>query len=159
MATIWRNSVYFPHLNEEKSAEKYTRVYKRPYVNFTLFVDTTYQINITIIFIFLDNKCYGIAPEEREECGYYGIQRDECENDNGCCFDHTVPNVAWCFKGKEPAVPGEATVPPAEAGEATEPPTEAEEGTESPGEEEEGTESPGEEGTESPGEEEEGAAA
>ncbi|XP_078348304.1 uncharacterized protein LOC144633310 isoform X2 [Oculina patagonica] len=86
--------------------------------------DTDFGFETKWCFYPTDNKCYGIAAEEREECGYYGIQREECENDNGCCFDHTVPNVPWCFKGKEPAVPGEATVPPAEAGEATEPPTE-----------------------------------
>ena len=28
------------------------------------------------------------------------IQRDECEKDRGCCFDHTVEGVAWCFHGR-----------------------------------------------------------
>jgi len=40
---------------------------------------------------------------EREDCGYFGIQREECENEQGCCFDHTVPNVPWCFKGNKAA--------------------------------------------------------
>ena len=59
-------------------------------------------VHISTSVNFSDNKCYGIDPVEREDCGHSGIQREECENDRGCCFDHTVPNVPWCFKGTEP---------------------------------------------------------
>ena len=52
--------------------------------------------------LFAGNKCYGIDPFAREDCGYYGIQRDECENDKGCCYDSSVQDVPWCFKGAEP---------------------------------------------------------
>lgn len=93
-----------------------------------------------------DNKCYGIVPEEREDCGYFGIQREECEEDRGCCFDHTVPNVPWCFKGREPselsAGPTETTESPVEPVEGTESPVVPTGGTESPPEPTEVTESP-----------------
>lgn len=75
-----------------------------------------------IFLLFLaDNKCYGIKPEEREECGYFGIQRYECEVDNDCCWvESTVPYVPWCFKGKLPQ-----TAPPtAPSNETTVEPTE-----------------------------------
>ncbi|KAL9981792.1 hypothetical protein ACROYT_G010543 [Oculina patagonica] len=48
-----------------------------------------------------DNKCYGIQPNQREDCGYFGISREECEKTKGCCFDHTVPIVPHCFKGRK----------------------------------------------------------
>lgn len=52
-------------------------------------------------FLFLaDNKCYGIKPVDRKECGYYGIQRDECETVRDCCFvESMVSGTPWCFKG------------------------------------------------------------
>ncbi|KAK2552819.1 Poly(U)-specific endoribonuclease [Acropora cervicornis] len=46
-----------------------------------------------------DHKCYGIPPSKRQECGYLGIQREQCEIGRDCCFDHSVPNVPFCFKG------------------------------------------------------------
>lgn len=48
----------------------------------------------------LGHKCYGILPDKRKDCGYFGIQRDECEKDRGCCFDHTVEGASWCFTGR-----------------------------------------------------------
>lgn len=50
-------------------------------------------------FHFTGSKCYDIAPENRKDCGYFGIGRDECEKERDCCFDHTVQNVPWCFFG------------------------------------------------------------
>lgn len=38
-----------------------------------------------------------VAPSERQECGHYGITRDECLS-KSCCWDPTVPNAKWCFK-------------------------------------------------------------
>lgn len=76
-----------------------------------------------IFFLFLaDNKCYGIKPEDREECGYFGIQRYECEVVNDCCWvESTVPYVPWCFKGRK--LPKKAP-PTAPANETTVEPTE-----------------------------------
>lgn len=79
-----------------------------------------------IFFLFLaDNKCYGITPEEREECGYFGIQRYECEVVNDCCWvESTVPNVPWCFEGKLPTAAPTAPPPKAPSNETTVEPTE-----------------------------------
>ena len=38
-----------------------------------------------------------VAPSEREECGYFGITKEECL-DKPCCWDDTVPDAKWCFK-------------------------------------------------------------
>ena len=71
-----------------------------------------FYINISFFFLhYPDDKCYGIVPEERKDCGYNGIQREQCENELRCCFDHTVPGVPWCFKGNE-----ELTEEPTEEG-------------------------------------------
>ena len=37
-----------------------------------------------------------MAPSERQECGYYGITKEECLNKT-CCWDDTVENTKWCF--------------------------------------------------------------
>ena len=58
------------------------------------------------------HKCYGIPSEKREDCGYFGIQRDECEKDRGCCFDHTVQGVPWCFRGRPLPPPQGSGAPP-----------------------------------------------
>ena len=83
------------------------------------------------MFHYSDDKCYGIVPKERKDCGYFGIQREECEMIERCCFDHTVPNVPWCFKGAE-ATTAAPTEEPTE--EASQEPTEepAEGSTEEP---------------------------
>ena len=57
----------------------------------------TAQLYLCIYFV-LENKCEEILPDQREDCGYYGIKREECEDERGCCFDDTVPDVPWCFK-------------------------------------------------------------
>ncbi|XP_044169289.1 poly(U)-specific endoribonuclease-B-like isoform X2 [Acropora millepora] len=45
------------------------------------------------------HKCYGIPPSKRQDCGYVGIKRPECENKNDCCFDDSTPGVPVCYKG------------------------------------------------------------
>ena len=41
-----------------------------------------------------------LSRELREECGYYGINKEECE-ENGCCWkiDDDDSVVPWCFHG------------------------------------------------------------
>ena len=41
-----------------------------------------------------------IEKDKRVECGYSGIDKEECE-DRGCCFKAEEENsvVPWCFKG------------------------------------------------------------
>lgn len=77
--------------------------------------------NLVFSLFLADNKCYGIKPEERQDCGYFGIKRYECEVENDCCWvESTVPNVPWCFEGKLPtkapatAPSNETTVEPTE---------------------------------------------
>lgn len=45
----------------------------------------------------LANPCGGIDPKQRNNCGYFGIKRDECVNYRHCCWDDTVKDVPWCF--------------------------------------------------------------
>lgn len=77
--------------------------------------------NLVFLLFLADNKCYGIKPEERLDCGYFGIKRYECEVENDCCWvESTVPNVPWCFEGTLPqkapptAPSNETTVEPTE---------------------------------------------
>ena len=37
-----------------------------------------------------------VEAEDRNDCGWIGIDDTTCEN-RGCCYDETVPDVAWCF--------------------------------------------------------------
>lgn len=39
----------------------------------------------------------------RSDCGYFGINQQECENEN-CCWDSDTPDVPWCFFKKSPQV-------------------------------------------------------
>ena len=92
---------------ENLSCKMYQCKKKDVFLNLFFFSKNTIFVKKCVVHIstsvnFSDNKCYGIDPVEREDCGHSGIQREECENDRGCCFDHTVPNVPWCFKGTEP---------------------------------------------------------
>ena len=43
-----------------------------------------------------------VPREKREECGYYGIDKKECES-KGCCWitDEFESVVPWCFKGAD----------------------------------------------------------
>ena len=38
-----------------------------------------------------------VAPSARQECGNYGITKEECLN-KSCCWDPTVEGAKWCFK-------------------------------------------------------------
>ena len=80
-------------------------------------------------FLFLaDNKCYGIKPGHRKDCGYYGIHRYECEIVRDCCFvESMVPGIPWCFKGMK-KLPKKAP-PTAPFNETTVEPTEVSNGT------------------------------
>ncbi|XP_067048438.1 neurogenic locus notch homolog protein 1-like isoform X2 [Acropora muricata] len=44
------------------------------------------------------HKCH-VSPAKRQDCGYYGIQREECEITRDCCFDPSVLNAPHCFRG------------------------------------------------------------
>nr|XP_039258219.1 integumentary mucin C.1-like [Styela clava] len=38
-----------------------------------------------------------VTETSRQECGYYGIQQNECEN-NGCCWaESNLSGVPWCY--------------------------------------------------------------
>ena len=65
----------------------------------TQFPLTYNYFNLSFFSTSTDHKCHGILPSKRQECGYLGIQREECEISRDCCFDHSIPNVPFCFKG------------------------------------------------------------
>ncbi|KAM7435129.1 hypothetical protein ABFA07_014865 [Porites harrisoni] len=44
--------------------------------------------------------CDGIDPLRRDDCGYYGIQKEECMH-RGCCWDDIIQKVPWCFRNRE----------------------------------------------------------
>jgi len=47
-----------------------------------------------------DGTCE-VNPNERNDCGYYGINQNQCES-KGCCWSPTdVQNAPWCFFKKE----------------------------------------------------------
>ena len=48
----------------------------------------------------INNLSCRISREERKECGYFGIEKTECER-RGCCWltDDIGSAVPWCFKG------------------------------------------------------------
>ena len=50
-------------------------------------------------FSTLGESCF-IDKELREECGYYGIDKKECE-ERGCCWKVDDDNsiIPWCFHG------------------------------------------------------------
>ncbi|XP_010634782.1 trefoil factor 1 [Fukomys damarensis] len=37
-----------------------------------------------------------VAPRQRQNCGFSGITRGQCE-DRGCCFSDKFRGVPWCF--------------------------------------------------------------
>ena len=47
-----------------------------------------------------DGLSCAVDKELREECGYYGIDKNECE-ENGCCWkvDDDDSVIPWCFHG------------------------------------------------------------
>ncbi|XP_063806591.1 putative gastrointestinal growth factor xP1 [Pseudophryne corroboree] len=42
-----------------------------------------------------------VEPHKRQNCGFPGVTPEECNN-NGCCFDSTVPDTPWCFHIEHP---------------------------------------------------------
>ena len=38
-----------------------------------------------------------VEPFHRRECGYEGIEPDECEL-KGCCHDSSTAGVTWCYQ-------------------------------------------------------------
>ena len=48
----------------------------------------------------INNSSCSIPRFERKECGYYGIEKKECEQ-RGCCWltDEINSKIPWCFKG------------------------------------------------------------
>lgn len=37
-----------------------------------------------------------VEAEDRNDCGWFGIDEATCEA-RGCCYDDTTPNTKWCF--------------------------------------------------------------
>ena len=48
----------------------------------------------------INNSSCRVPRLERKECGYFGIEKNECEQ-RGCCWltDDIGSVVPWCFKG------------------------------------------------------------
>ena len=44
-------------------------------------------------------ECYQ-SPASREDCGWFGIKKEQCES-KGCCWDESVQDVPWCFYGSK----------------------------------------------------------
>ena len=47
----------------------------------------------------LDDLSCGQYEPLREECGYAGINQEQCEKNNCCWKESSVDKVPWCFKG------------------------------------------------------------
>ena len=47
----------------------------------------------------LDDLSCGQYEPIREECGYAGINQEQCEKNNCCWKESSVDKVPWCFKG------------------------------------------------------------
>ena len=43
-------------------------------------------------------NCDDVDPSERVDCGYPGIHPHVCRQ-RDCCWDSSIPNVPWCFRG------------------------------------------------------------
>ena len=48
------------------------------------------------------NNVCNVAPEDRTNCGYGGIDETRCLQ-RGCCYDNSIHGTVWCFfkKGNE----------------------------------------------------------
>ena len=42
------------------------------------------------------NNVCNVAPEDRTDCGYAGIDEAGCSQ-RGCCYDNSIPDTFWCF--------------------------------------------------------------
>ncbi|XP_077967738.1 uncharacterized protein LOC120327252 [Styela clava] len=56
-------------------------------------------------------QCYNVTENEREECGYPGINKTECLKNRQCCYDSTISvqgtydRIPWCYyKKRSPVV-------------------------------------------------------
>ncbi len=47
----------------------------------------------------LDDLSCGQYEPLREDCGYPGINQEQCEKNNCCWKESSVDKVPWCFKG------------------------------------------------------------
>ena len=59
----------------------------------------------------INNLSCRVPREKREECGYYGIEKKECES-RGCCWitDELESVIPWCFKGVDDSAASEAEI-------------------------------------------------
>ena len=50
----------------------------------------------------IDDLSCTVLRENRKECGYYGINKKECES-RGCCWksDEDDSTIPWCFYGED----------------------------------------------------------
>ena len=55
----------------------------------------SFMSNLELVY-----PCAGFIPSLRPDCGYYGIQKEECLR-RLCCWDDTIQNVPWCFKSSK----------------------------------------------------------
>ena len=48
-------------------------------------------------FVNIADPC-NVRPEDRNDCGWYGIDENTCKG-RGCCYDDTIygVNAKWCF--------------------------------------------------------------
>jgi len=46
--------------------------------------------------VVIEEKRCDFHPNDRTDCGWYGITQAQCERE-GCCYDPTHPNSKWCF--------------------------------------------------------------
>ena len=51
--------------------------------------------SMLFLFSYTGGVC-SVEAEDRNDCGWIGIDEATCEY-RGCCYDETVPDVAWCF--------------------------------------------------------------
>ena len=50
---------------------------------------------MAIFFFNIAVPCH-VRPEDRNSCGWYGIEKNTCKG-RGCCYDDTVKNATHCF--------------------------------------------------------------
>ena len=53
-------------------------------------------ISSCILFCFTTDTCAIVNPDDRVDCGWPGISKDQCLQ-TGCCFDDTIANKRFCY--------------------------------------------------------------
>ncbi|XP_078379294.1 uncharacterized protein LOC144662374 [Oculina patagonica] len=48
-------------------------------------------------FVYKREESCSVEPQDRINCGYGGITKQQCES-KGCCFDDSIGSAFWCFK-------------------------------------------------------------